>query len=415
MNKRCLIIALICVLVSGIVAFAQSPQSSPTAKTGDSGITPNGVIGEVKAIDASSRQIIVKTDGGTVVMVAFDDKTSYMRVPPGEKTLDKAAKITLAEIAEGDRVYARGRVADDRKSVPARVIIVMTKAEIAKKQEGERAEWRRRGILGTITSLNPGASEIVISTRSFQGPQPVVIAVGNNVDFRRYAPDSIKFSDARPSSLAELKVGDQLRALGDKSPDGTHFIPEKIVSGAFRTVGGTVIAVDPSTGEIKIKDLQSQQPLTIVVHQDSLLRRFPPEMAARIAARSGGGGGGAGAGGARKPEGGESDPGRTGEANRQTGAAGGARGGRFDFQDMLEKMPALSLTDLKAGDMVMVSSTRGSEPSRLTAIALVSGVDALLNSFKARQQQANRPGGLQGGAGLDEGIGGGIGFGIGLP
>ena len=72
-----------------------------------------------------------------------------------------------------------------------------------------------------------------------------------------------------------VKVG-QLRALGERSPDGLRFTPEKVVTGSFRTVAGTVSTVDAATGEIKVSDLQTKQPLTVVIKQDAVLRKFPP-------------------------------------------------------------------------------------------------------------------------------------------
>src|SRR5204863_551921 len=111
------------------------------------------------------------------------------------------------------------------------------------------------GILGVIAAIKPDTKEVTITTRSAAGTQPVIIPISEKVDMRRYAPDSIKFSDAKPSVFTELKVGDQVRALGDKSTDGTHFTPEKVVTGAFRTVAGTVTAIDTATGEIKINEL----------------------------------------------------------------------------------------------------------------------------------------------------------------
>src|SRR5215467_1076954 len=106
------------------------------------------------------------------------------------------------------------------------------------------------------------------------GNQSVVMQVSDKVLMRRYAPDSIKFSDAKPSTFEELKVGDQLRALGDKSADGAHFAAEEVVSGSFRTVAGSVTAIDPAAGELKINDLLTKKPLTVVIKQDSVLRRF---------------------------------------------------------------------------------------------------------------------------------------------
>src|SRR5262245_15500064 len=115
------------------------PQSS------DTGITQSRVIGEVTSIDPGSRHISIKTEAGHSVVVVLDDKTEYLRIPPGETSLDKAVKIALAEIGVGDKVYARGKVSDDQKSVPAQKVIVMSKADIQKMHEHERAEWQRRG------------------------------------------------------------------------------------------------------------------------------------------------------------------------------------------------------------------------------------------------------------------------------
>jgi hypothetical protein len=431
---RAFFCGLALVLVAGCVnIYGQPPQSSPTAKqAGDANITPNGVIGEVRSIDAAARQMVVKTDAGALVTVNLNDKTAYKRLAPGEKTLTNATSITFADVGEGDRVWARGKVAEDHKSVPALAVIVMTKADIAKKQEADRAEWRRRGILGVVSTVKSDTKEITISTTTPAGTQPIIIPVTDKVDLRRYAPDSIKFSDAKSSSLTELQVGDQLRALGEKSADGTHFTPEKIVTGSFRTVAGTVTAIDAAAGEIKINDLQTKKPLTVVIKSDSVLRKF--EMGGGMmgggmtgAGRGPGGGQGGGGGQAAPAQGGKPPQGSAPEGNKQPQPAGGAPGGagsgpggqgggprpggrNFNIQDMLDRMPTIAIADLKVGDTIIVSSTKGADPSRLTAISLVNGADTLLTMLAPRPAQ-----GAQGPPNPAAGLGTGVTFGIGLP
>lgn len=387
---------ILVLLTTASIALGQA--TTPTPQSGDQSITPNRVIGEVKAIDAASKQLIVKTDGGTLVTATLNDATQYMRVAPGETNLTNAAKITFGDLAEGDRVMAMGKVSDDKKAIPARAVIVMTKADIAKKQDAERAEWRRRGILGVVSALNPATKEITISSRSMAGMQSVIIPVSEKVEMRRYAPDSIKFGDAKTSGFEELQVGDQLRALGERAPDGTRFTPEKIVSGAFKTVVGTVIAVDAATGEIKINEAEKKQPLTIVVKQDAVLRKFPASGEGVMMRPSGG----------ANPGGGQA----AGGATQRGPGGGGMRGGGFNIQEMWERMPAASLADVKVGEMIVVSSTKGADPTRLTAISLLSGAEPLLAMIAARQPQ---PAGGQApnpAAGLGNS---GIQFGIGLP
>ena len=76
---------------------------------------------------------------------------------------------------------------------------------------------------------------------------------------------------------------------------------------------------------------------------------------------------------------------------------------------MLERMPALSLTEIRPGDVIAVSSTVGADPSRLTAITLVAGVDVILAAIQ-RSGSPSRAVNLS--TGLPSGV---LDFGIGLP
>ena len=388
----------------GLITIIGSVPASK-AQTSDPNIAAKHAIGEIKSIDAATKQLTIQTDAGSVLTVSLSDKTTYKKLAPGETSLTNATDVTVADLAVGDRVMARGTVSADQKTVPAVMVIVMTKGDLAKKQEAERLEWRRRGILGVITALKPESKEITISNRTMAGTQSVVIPVGDKTDMRRYAPDSIKFADAKPSNFNELKVGDQLRALGDRTEDPLRFNPEKVVTGSFRTVGGVVTAVDAATGEIKINELEKKHPLTIVIKSDAVLRRFPAEMGAMGGFGRGPGGGAAGGG---APAGGQAAPG--GAARPQgSGGPGGPRAGGFNINDMLERLPTISIADVKVGDTIIVSSTQGVDPTRLTAISLVAGADTLLAMLAPRPQagQAPNPGGGLGGSGIS--------FGIGLP
>ncbi len=390
------------------------------AQVNDPNIAEKHAIGEVKSIDAAGKQVSIKTDAGSVVTVVVSEKTTYKKLAPGEKTLTNATDTTFADLAEGDRIMARGAVSADRKTVPAAMIIVMTKGDLAKKQEAERLEWRRRGILGVITALKPDTHEITIRNRTMAGEQLIVLPVSDKTEMQRYAPDSIKFGDAKTSTFGELKVGDQLRALGDRTEDPLRFNPQKIVSGSFRTVGGVVTAIDPATGEIKINELEKKTPLTIVVKQDSVLRRFPSDIGAMMGGFGrgpGGPGGGAPGGAAPSGQGQAPQGGQAGGARPQGGPGGapggpGTPGGRpgFNINEMLERLPVITVADVKVGDTIIVSSTQGVDPARLTAISLVAGADTLLAMLAPRPQPGQATPNPAAGLGSS-----GITFGIGLP
>src|SRR5213080_1769284 len=275
----------------GGAVYGQTPSASPATSA------VSGVIGEVKALDAAAKQMVVRDDKGVIFNINLSGKTQYKRMAPGERTMAKATDITLADVGQGDRVWARWRAGSDQKTVPTAQVVVMSKADVAKKQEQERAEWRKRGVSGIVTSVNPSTKEITVSSRSLMGaPQAVIIPITDKVLMRRYPPDTIpKYSEAKPSTFEEAKVDDQLRALGDKSADGTRLTAEEVVFGTFKVVGGTVTAIDATANQIKINDLKTKKPLTIILKPDSVLRRFP-ENAAMMFGGAGPGGPGAGAG-----------------------------------------------------------------------------------------------------------------------
>jgi hypothetical protein len=394
----------------------------------------NNVLGDVLTVDAASKQIYVKTDAGAVVIVTVSDATRILKNSPGETKLDKATPMQLSEVAAGDRVLALGRPSADGKTLTnPRVVVVNTKADIAAKQEAERAEWRRRGVVGVVSAVNPQTKEITIQTRTAEGPKPVVVAAGGaGVKLTRYAPDSIKFADRKPSTFEEVKVGDQLRAKGDRSEDGARFTPEEIVTGSFRTALGTVAAVDTAKNEITIKEMQGGQTLTVVVRPDSVLKQVPPDIMLMLGGMGGPGAGGgerrAGAGGAPGGQGQGAGAGQAagqggGQGSGQGGGqgqgggmrrAGGGGGGDF-MQQMLERLPVITLAELKPGTMIIVSSTVGADPTRVTAIQLVSGIEPLVAMMSRRAGAGGGAGGAGGLGGAGGGGGFNFGFGIGQP
>jgi len=361
-----------------------SAQAPPALKS---------VIGEVTSIDAAGKQIKLKADDGSAYTITLSDNTSFLRIPPGEKDLKKASKIAFSDVMVGDRALARGPEADN-KTVPARTLIIMTKGDLAQKHEQDRAEWQKRGITGVVTALNADNKEVTITTRGRDSKTVTIDA--SAASFRRYAPDSVKFADAKPSSFADLQAGDTVRALGDKNEDGTHLKAEELVSGSFETIAGTVDSVDPATGEVHITNLQTKKPVLVRTNQSSLLRRLDPVVAAQLARRlrpdSSSGGGPAAPGAGVKPPAADAVPPQQGAGGEQAGqgrfrGAGGAGGG--DLQQILERMPQLSLADLKKGDAVIVSSSKGPGDSGVTAFAFVAGVEPFLAAAPRTGGQVN--------------------------
>ncbi|HSQ24755.1 MAG TPA: hypothetical protein VLN44_10095, partial [Pyrinomonadaceae bacterium] len=202
--------------------------------------------------------------------------------------------------------------------------------------------------------------------------------------------------------------------------DGTHLTAEEVLFGTFKVAGGTVTALDVANNQIKITDLQTKKPLTINFKPDSVIRRFPEGGGMMLGGGMGGPGGPGGQGRAQ----GQGQSGQTqvaqgpgqkpqGAGGPQGAGPGGPRpGGGGSMADMLDRLPVISINELKVGDIILLSSLPGADPTQLTAISLVSGVEPLLQMVAARQQQGGaRP---QGGVDLNGSFGGMFG-GIGVP
>ena len=356
------------------------------------------IVGAVEAIDPANGQITLHTDDGKTVKVAPHAGAKFLRLPAGEKSLANATPIAASDIGPGDRVLARGELSDDKTAMAASTLVVMTKADIAKKQQADQAEWRKRGVTGSVTAVDAKAGEVTITTRTAEGTKPLVIVAGAKTAVSRYAPDSVKFADAKASTLADIKPGDQVRALGVKNDDGTRYEAEELVSGSFRNVAATVTTIDLAANTMKVMDLTTKKPLLVHVNADSTMRKLPETVARMIAMRAAGGAGGAGGAGAPGGAGGsggngqgaggaQRPPGAPGAANGQTGGSGGMRNGG-GMQQMLERMPAIKLEDLKPGDAIIVSSTEGADPGQVTAITLIAGVEPILTAAPAGSQRA---------------------------
>jgi hypothetical protein len=77
----------------------------------------------------------------------------------------------------------------------------------------------------------------------------------------------------------------------------------------------------------------------------------------------------------------------------------GARGGRGDLKQVLDRLPAVPLTDLRAHDAIMVTTTEGTDSSHATAIMLLAGVDDLLRASPSATRDIMSGWNLGGGGG----------------
>jgi hypothetical protein len=350
-------------------------------------------VGTVKA--ASGRSITLTAEGGGELTVVVQDGARLLRIEPGQTDLKGAAPLQLEDLQPGDRILVRGTTGPDAKSLLAVSVIAMKKADLAEKHAHEREEWQKHGIGGLVSAVDPAAGVVTVSTSALGANKSVTVHVLKDTNLRRYAPGSVKFDEAGPAPIEQIKVGDQLRARGARSADGMELSADEVVSGSFRNISGTISSVDASAGTITVSDLLSKKPVVVNVNDSSQLRKLPATMAQRIAARIKGATSGdqptgsteGASQGASPPRGaastGEKPAG--GQSQRPAGGGGGGQGGAPDLQQAISRLPASTLTDLQKGDAVMIVATSGSRDGSVVAITLLAGVEPILQASPSGQ------------------------------
>jgi len=246
--------------------------------------------------------------------------------------------------------------------VEARTVVVMNKADLALKQQRDQDEWQKRGIAGIVAGVDPSGQAFTVTA----GDKKYKVASTDRTEYRRYAADSARYSDAKESAFGEIKPGDQVRVLGNKDEAALTVGAERVVFGTFARVAGLINAVNAESGEIKLTDLITKKPVTIQVTARANTRRLPEGIASMLAQRLHGGQGGStpaapGRGGAPVP-----------------GSAAGT-----DLSQFLDRLPAISLADLKPGSAVILTGSRQADGARITAITIVSGIEPIVTSGSA--------------------------------
>jgi len=299
------------------------------------------LLGTVTDFRVNALEMALKLDDGKTEWVKFSAATEVMLAAPGEKDLTHAQPARVADIARDDRVM----VSFVDGMAEARRIVVVAATAIARRNAAERLDWEKRGMTGVVAARDE--EQITLENRTPQGAQRITVAVTHKTAIRRYAPDSVKFADAEPAKISQIAVGDQIRVRGDKNEDGSRITADNVVFGTFLTTLGTVSEVNHEKGELKIVDLTSKKPMVVRLTADTRVKKMP-EM-------------------------------------RQM-PAGHGESQAVNMAQVLQQLPAGSVDDLKAGTSVVVTSTRGAKPDRVTGIMVIANVDALI---KMAQEQAN--------------------------
>jgi hypothetical protein len=342
--------------------LAQAPATAPVATR---------QIGTVKAISGTT--ITLTTDAGPQVAINVGEGARILQLAPGSTDLKTAQTITLADIANGDRVLVTGKAGENAGSFAASRVILMKSGDIAQKHEMEQADWQKHGSGGIVSSIDASGGTLTVAA----GAKKIQVNTSSNTKFRRYSGDSVKFEDAMPSKLAQIQPGDQLRVRGAKSEDSSSIQAEEVVSGSFKNLAGVIATLDAANGTLTLKDLATKKMVTVKVTPNSSVRALPPQAAAMFAARARGGAGAAGGGRVGEGGGEGSAHGSGGPGSGAGDGSGRPAGG--DLSQMVSRLPAGAVSELKVGDAVMIVASQADPGSpTVTAVTLLSGVEPIL-------------------------------------
>jgi|SRR5579863_9309816 len=371
---------------------------TPTALQAEAGAIAKR-IGTIKAMNGNA--ITLAAEGGQEVAVTVQPEARVLRLPAGAKDLKSATPAQLTELQVGDTVRVRGAASADGKSIAALEVLVITRSAVAAVSDQMRQDWQKRGIAGLVDSVDASAGTILISIPGLGAKRIITIHVFKTTIVRRYAPESIKFEDAQPGTLAQIHPNDQLRARGERSADGSEINAEEIVTGRFPNVEGTIKSLDASAGVLVVQDVLSKKDVQLKISADSQLHKVPAETAQMFAAMlkrrlSGQGASGSGQNGApgpgsptgANPSAGSPPAGNTGGPGAGIGAnrPGGGTRGAGEFQRMLDQTPPVTLAELHKGDAVSILATEGTTSSGGIVVKLFSGVEPILEAAPSGSQ-----------------------------
>ena len=194
---------------AGLTAGATLPLSAEAGQTATAATAR--LLGTVTTISGDT--ITIKSDAGVVATITVSDATRIVQTAPGQKDLSGATPIQAKDLAVGDRVLVRATPGSAENTYTAQAVIAMKQTDIAQKQQQDREDWQKRGVGGLVKSVDAAGGTVVVTA----GSRTYTIHTTPKTIVRRYAPDSVKFDDAKVSGLDQIKPGDQLRARGDRS------------------------------------------------------------------------------------------------------------------------------------------------------------------------------------------------------
>ena len=138
-------------------------------------------VGTVNSVKADGTEFEVKPDGvePPAVTLRITSATLVQKVAPEETTLKNAVAASGADLRTGDRVLTTM----DAGATEARRIVIMSGAELGRRDAADREDWNKRGLSGVVAGKQ--GDTIPLRTRTMQGEIHETVLVYAQTKFRR--------------------------------------------------------------------------------------------------------------------------------------------------------------------------------------------------------------------------------------
>jgi hypothetical protein len=321
-------------------AFSQTTSPAGTA-------TAVNIVGKISLISSDAKQLQILTSSGQNIVVLVDDRSELKRVPAGETNLQNAVKIAFSDISLEDNAFVRGLTAGNSR-IEARQIVIVSSADAAKRKQQKADEWKKRGVAGIVKNVDESANQITIELKG-EGSKRLEIFANTRTVFQHYRENAVNMDDYGPGGMDKIRTGDQVRALGTKTPDGSRYDAEEIFSGSFRTVNGKVKSINLESSELTLVDSKTDRAITVRVTGDSRLIRLTSESIAKNSGKSG-------------------------------AAESSGRPSVISISAMLENSPRIALADIRENEILVIATASDPDLGKINALTVISGVELVSGS-----------------------------------
>ncbi|MCU1233964.1 MAG: hypothetical protein JWP63_1931 [Candidatus Solibacter sp.] len=205
--------------------------------------------GQLAGWDLLEHTITLKSDSGQYFEFHYNDSTTFA-------TADATFRPDDIGILEGlnidDRLCVEAFQAD-RQDTASRVRVTL-RGEIDDRDKRELVRWQAESLFGTVRAVDPINHRITVSVPN---SSDVSVDAAGSVAFWTLPAAADDPADAVRGNWESLAAGDAIYVRGERVTSTHAMRASLVVSGGFRSFGGSVESMEPLTSLVRLRDFRS--------------------------------------------------------------------------------------------------------------------------------------------------------------